>query len=276
MNAPLKRVLVGIWLVVAIVVSPVAGAMTEPEVPPSDASVPLYLALGDSLAAGVGASDPEETGYVPVFHDYLRENAGCDRGMAGVCPELRLLNFGQGGATTTTLLRDQVPVALQVLWERNGNENPLNDVERITVDIGGNDAFALYGVCSSGVTAECAGAVQATFATVAQNLTTALVSLRAAAEAETQIIVMTYYNGLIGCERAGAAPMADVLLEGGAVLPAGLNDVIRASAARAGAGIAETYGLLGTDDLVGGTNCLHPDDSGYRIIADAFAAASAA
>jgi hypothetical protein len=29
--------------------------------------------------------------------------------------------------------------------------------------------------------------------------------------------------------------------------------------------------LLGPDDLVGGANCPPADDSGYRIIADAFA-----
>ena len=30
-----------------------------------------YLALGDSLAEGVGASDPETTAYVPLFHQFL-------------------------------------------------------------------------------------------------------------------------------------------------------------------------------------------------------------
>ncbi len=272
MNALRKHVVVAIWLVALLAGGPAAGATTDSSVPPPHASVPLYLALGDSLAVGVGASDPEETAYVPVFHDYLRQSVGCDRGMTKVCPELGLLNLGVSGATTTTMLRDQLPVALQVLGERNGDDDARNDVERITVDIGGNDAFALYGVCSAGVTAGCVGAVQTTFAAVAQNLTTALANLRGVAGADTQIIVMTYYNALIGCDRSAAAPMADALLEGGAGLPAGLNDLIRASAAQAGAAVAETYGQLGTEDLVGGSDCLHPVDSGYRIIADAFAA----
>lgn len=276
MNAPLKRVVIGIWLVTLLAAAPTVGAATDPVVPPSPASVPLYLALGDSLAVGVGASDPNETGYVPVFHDFLRESTECDRGAAPVCPQLELLNIAVSGATTTTLLQQQVPLAVQVLQARNGDGDPFNDVERITVDIGGNDAFALFGICSTGLSAGCVQAVQTTFTTVAQNLTTALVSLRAAAGPGSQIIVMTYYNALIACDRSAAAGMAAALLEGGAGLPAGLNDLIRASAAQGGAAVAETYGLVGPSDLVGGTDCLHPVDSGHQIIADAFAAVTSA
>ncbi|HSK55310.1 MAG TPA: hypothetical protein VK908_08650 [Jiangellales bacterium] len=35
--------------------------------------------------------------------------------------------------------------------------------------------------------------------------------------------------------------------------------------------MADTYGPLSTDDLVGGSDCLHPDASGHAIIADVFA-----
>ena len=276
----MKRVGLGVVLVLVLVLVTAAGsartAVAGQQGPPSHASVPLYLALGDSLAAGVGASDPNATAYVPLFYEYLRGNLGCAQGQAAVCPELRLQNLGRSGATTTTLLRDQLPLALEVLWARNGDDNPRNDVELITVDIGGNDAFALLRVCAGGVTAECAQAVQATFATINQNLSTALSQLRAAAGPDTEIVVMTYYNGLVGCDRAAAAPQADLILEGGPGLPTGLNDLIRAIAAQAGATVAETYGLLGSGDLVGGDDCLHPDDSGHQLLANAFAVASAA
>ena len=251
----------------------IQGLMDRPA-PPEQAFGPLYLALGDSLAEGAGASDPEETGYVPLVYKGLRRSVDCGSGTAAGCAERGLENLGVSGATSTTLLRDQVPEALKVIKARNGDGDSGNDVEVISVDIGGNDAFGVYPDCSGGVTPGCIQAVRAMFATVSRNLATALAELREAAGPETRIIVMTYYNALIGCERAAVAPMADALLEGGAGVPVGLNDLIRDRAAEIGAGVAETYGRLGPSDLVGGDDCLHPVDSGYRIIADAFAEAS--
>ncbi|MGH2750606.1 MAG: SGNH/GDSL hydrolase family protein [Actinomycetota bacterium] len=244
--------------------------------PPQHASVPAYLALGDSLATGVGASNPDETGYVPLFHNYLRHNLECGaRGSSEVCPSLRLENIAVSGATTTTLVQNQLPLALDELEARNQDDNPRNDVEVITIDIAGNDAFALLGVCSGGVTPQCAGAIQTTFATIAQNLTLTLSQLRAAAGEDTEIVVMTYYNPLVGCRLSAFVPLGDLVLEGGPGLPVGMNDIIRSVAAGVDASVAETFGLLGPDDLVGGADCLHADDSGYQIIADAFADALA-
>ena len=37
--------------------------------------------------------------------------------------------------------------------------------------------------------------------------------------------------------------------------------------------VAETYGRLGPGELVGGDDCLHPNDAGYQVITEAFAAA---
>ncbi len=262
------------WLVlVLLLLAGSVGAAAAKQSPPSDAPVPLYLALGDSLATGAGASDPARTAYVPLFYEHRRGIPSCDRGAAEVCPAMQLQNLWRAGATTTMLLQHQLPLAREILEARNGDDNPRNDVEVITIDIGGNDAFALVNVCGAGVTPGCVQAIQVTFATVAQNLTSALSQLSAAAGPETEIVVMTYYNALIACDRSAVAPLADLVLEGGPGLPMGLNDLIRAVAARVGASVAETYGLLGPDDLVGGTDCLHPDDSGHRIIAEAFAAA---
>lgn len=268
----------GVIVAVALVLLGTGGlaiqGLVDRPAPPEQAFGPLYLALGNSLAEGVGASEPEETGYVPLVHEDLRGKLDCDQGTAAGCAELGLENLGVSGATTTTLLRDQVPVALKVIAARQGDGDPGNDVKVISVDIGGNDAFGLYPACSGGVTPGCIEAVRAMFATVSRNLKTALTELRDAAGPDTRIIVMTYYNALIGCERAAAAPMADALLDGGAGVPVGLNDLIRERAAEIGAGVAETYGRLGPGDLVGGDDCLHPVDSGYRIIADAVTAAA--
>jgi len=265
-----KIVLLGL---VSVLLVPSAAIGKEKESPPPHASVPLYLALGDSLATGVGASDPDRKAYVPRFHRYLRHNLSCSRGASSVCPSLRLDNIGVSGATTTTLVQNQLPLALDVLEARNQDRNPRNDVEVISIDIGGNDVFPLINVCAGGVTPQCAQEIQTRFATVAQNLTLTLGQLRAAAGSDTEIVVMTYYNSLVGCQLAQFAPLGNLVLEGGPGLPAGLNDLIRSIAMGVDASVAETFGLLGPGDLVGGADCLHANDSGYKIIADAFAEA---
>jgi lysophospholipase L1-like esterase len=260
--------------VFALVLAVPTMALADPASPPSRASVPSYLALGDSLATGVGASDRDETAYVPLFHQYLRENLSCGRGDSQVCPSLRLNNIGVSGATSTTLLANQLPKAITELQARNQDLNTLNDVEVITVDIGGNDVFGLVQTCAGGFTPACQLDVQQRFTTFIQSFSATLTQLRAAAGPDTEIVVMTYYNSLVGCNLSALSSLGDIVLEGNpALLPMGLNDWIRAIAAGAGASVAETYGLLGPDDLVGGTDCLHANDSGYRIIAGAFAEA---
>ncbi|MQB00258.1 MAG: hypothetical protein GEU78_08200 [Actinobacteria bacterium] len=270
----MKRITSLVAGVLASVLAVPTFALADPATPPSRASVPTYVALGDSLATGVGASDRAETAYVPLFHEYLRENLSCGRGDSQVCPSLRLNNVGVSGATSTSLLQVQMPQALAELQARNQDATSRNDVAVITVDIGGNDVFPLVAVCAGGFTADCQLGIQQRFTTFIQNFTLTLNQLRAAAGPDTEIVVMTYYNSLVGCNLAALSSLGDVVLEGApGILAMGLNDWIRAIAAGAGASVAETYGRLGPADLVGGTDCLHANDSGYRIIADAFAQA---
>jgi lysophospholipase L1-like esterase len=66
------------------------------------------------------------------------------------------------------------------------------------------------------------------------------------------------------------------VLEGGPDLPAGLNDLIRSISASNGVLVADAYGQLGSAELVGDTDCLHPNDAGHRVIAELFAASLAA
>jgi lysophospholipase L1-like esterase len=246
-------------------------ASAEPSQPPI--GQPLYLALGDSLAAGVGASNPNLTAYVPQFYQLLRQQLACQPAGTPSCRSLTLRNLGVGGATSTTLIATQLPEAVAELQARNGDRNPYNDVRVVTIDIGGNDVFGVVSACSAGPTTECAALIQARLQTFAANFTQILSELRAAAGPDTVIIAMTYYNPLPSCRLASLAPLADAVLEGGPGVTAGLNDLIRSIAAAHGVLVAETYGQLGPDDLVGGNDCLHPNDAGYQIITEAFAAA---
>ena len=103
------RLLVSIPILLGLLTMGPAAAASDDGQPPLGR--PVYLALGDSVAAGVGASDPAVTGYVPRLYDLLRDEPSCQLlGRAG-CRSLALDDLAVGGATSTTLLTDQLPVA---------------------------------------------------------------------------------------------------------------------------------------------------------------------
>jgi lysophospholipase L1-like esterase len=235
----------------------------------------VYIALGDSLAYGVGASDPAATAYVPMLHEALKQGPGCP-GAAAPCDELQLVNLAEDGGTSTTLLDTQVPAAVEIIAARNGDNDRANDVTVITIDVGGNDIYKpLRDTCATGLSPECLQEIEQSFTAFGQNLTMAIGQLRQAAGPDTTIAVMTYFNSLIACERQAAAPAGDLVLEGAPDGTPGLNDLIRQIAAQFDAVVAETFGALGADDLVGGTDCLHPNDAGHAILATAFETAIA-
>ncbi len=260
----MKRVLLFL-LVPALVAAFALTGDTTYSTPPSN-----YVALGDSLAVGVGASDPATTGYVPLFRDFLKSEGGLDA-------KVSLNNLGHGGDTSTTLISHGHLAAAVAELARNSDRNPNNDVEVITVDIGGNDVFPLLFVCGGGFTPACIAAVSGTFATFSGNFDSILDDLRTAAGPDTTIIVMTYFNSLVnpGCPFSASAPLGDIVLEGGGPLPAGLNDLIRSIAAAHDAEVADLVpggvfpALLGPSEIQ--PDCLHANDDGYEIIADEFA-----
>ena len=235
---------------------------------------PVYLALGDSVAAGVGASDPTTSAYVPLLAARLRKQLHC--WPSWHCRRLALHNLGVSGATTASLIADpaQLEAAEAELKARNHDWNPRNDVKVVTIDIGGNDAFAAVPSCLDPTAPGCAAAVQARLDAFQANFDEILGRLRAAAGRRTRIVAMTYYNPLPACQLAPLTDLGSAVLEGGTPLvDQGLNDRIRTVAAAHHVRVAETYGLLANDDLVGGFDCLHPDDSGHELLAGAFAAA---
>ena len=233
---------------------------------------PVVLAVGDSVAAGVGASNPAATGYVPRFHRSMK-SVDCNDHVAAACPHLELVTFAKGGATSDTLIAEQLTPAVTEVVTRASDADPNNDVEYVTITIGGNDVFGpVLAACGAGVTPECVNTIQTRFAAYQANLGYILTVLRTAAP-DAEIGIMTYYNPLGSCELAAIAPLGDMVLEGGGGLPGGLNDIIRGVAAATGVTTVETYGLLGSKDFVGGEDCLHPDNSGHKKIAREFAGA---
>lgn len=257
------------------VASPVPSAGSalpgEPSpAPPSTqgpGAAPAYVALGDSVAAGVGALDPAVGGYVPVLARLLSPQ--CDGSAATGCA-LAVRNLSLPGATTASLQRDQLPQALALLQEQPG-------VRLVTVTVGGNDVFApILQSCGAAPEAPtCRSAVVAALERVDTGIDEVLRQLESAAPPGTVVAVMTYYDPLPACRLSSLQPLSQQVLEGTGDAP-GLNDVLRARAAEHGAVVVETADrLVVPDDLVGDLDCLHPSGSGHERIAEAFADAVA-
>jgi lysophospholipase L1-like esterase len=258
-----SAVLVAAGLAVAPA-SPGAAAppAKSPAPPAGTAAAGVYLALGDSVAAGVG--DTTSGGYPARLSALLGTPRDCAR--TKDCAPLRLENRSISGATTTSLIDQQLPGAVKRLQQRNGNASPVDDVRLVTVTIGGNDVVGpVLAACFLAPSGSCDAVIAATFQQVQQNLATILGELRSAAGPRTTIAVMLYYNAFQSCVLSDFAPQVDGLLTL-------FNGLIAATAGTFDAVPVATSGLIGTDDLVGGSDCLHPDDSGHQKIAEAFGA----
>ncbi|HUP17826.1 MAG TPA: SGNH/GDSL hydrolase family protein [Acidimicrobiia bacterium] len=228
---------------------------------------PVYLALGDSQAFGVGTPREDKLGYVPFLSRWAHAT-DCRDGSPEACPLLELVNLSVPGATSATLIAGQLPAAIGLITDRRTDGDPGNDVVLITVTIGGNDLFnPVIANCSGGPTPTCVQTIQSLFTTYVANLGVILGSLRSVAGPDAEIIITTYDNPLGACHLAALEPLADVVLEGGAGIAVGFNDLIKAVAAATAVEVADTFGQLDPQDWVGGTDCLHPDISGYQKIA---------
>jgi lysophospholipase L1-like esterase len=231
----------------------------------------VYLALGDSTAKGTGYGVPESKGYVARFRAFLTTALGTD---------LTLLNLAEDGATSETLISNQLHAASQLLQAKGMK------VAVVTVSVGGDDLFKLTetdacsgegrltGACEQAIAEAVPGALGA----FAANFYKILADLREAGGAALPIMVMTYYNPL---EHEGCQYHEDLndfgrdLLEEDA-LP-GLNDLIRSIAAAHQATVVDLVPGGVFPDLLGPSaltdDCQHPNEAGHAIIADAFKAA---
>ncbi len=228
----------------------------------------LYLALGDSLSEGVGASVRGSTAFVPLVRDGLGEGT-------------ELVNLGHSGDTSADLIEHgHLDEAVRQIAARNGDGDPDNDVKLVTLEIGGNDLLALFfslvlpGICANveeSLASElCVDALRERLDSFAPNLAAALDRLLQA-DPGLNIAVMTLYNPFSG----GLAPadeLAELALEGrpGGPFPEGLNDVIRAEAGERGLRVVDWYPLFeGRADEYIASDLIHPNDVGYRVMADA-------
>jgi lysophospholipase L1-like esterase len=248
----------------------------EPTSPPTvqpTGPQPLYLALGDSLSAGIGASDELTTSWVPLVRDAL----GWD-----------LLNLGVPGDDSFELLYPGGPLdqGLEMIALRNKDAVAGNEIGVITLEIGGNDLLDIYfdlvipGDCPSLVEAlqseVCVSALENALADYRVNLGTALGRLIEAAP-EAPVFLMTLYNPFSG-DRGPLDEIGALALEGAAdtPFPEGLNDIIREVGEEYGVHLVEWYEpFLGKKYEYIAQDIIHPNDTGHAVMADAVIAAMA-
>lgn len=259
----------------ATTVRETAGPTPPPGPAPADLATgerSLYLALGDSLSEGVGASDPKRTAWVPL--------------VATALPQFDLVNLGVGGDTSQELIDNRLQFAVQTIRLRAEDTIPGNEVALITLEIGGNDLLDIYfelvvpGTCPTVPEAlanpVCVDAFQSALDNYRPNLEFILDELQAQAPG-VPIFLMTLYNPF-----SGAAETLDrisvLALEGeeGTPFPEGLNDTIRAVAAEKAVHLVEWYEpFIGKQPEYIAADFIHPNDTGYQVMADAVLAALA-
>jgi len=248
----------------AILTAPVAAANPRA----------IYLALGDSLAVGDGASNPTRTAYVPRLASYFH---GTRHGGTS-----ELVNLAIGGENTGSFVAGQLAVALATI------NDPNTDVARVTLSIGGNDLGDLLGTppCATDPTgAACQFAVFTALSGVGVNYPVIIGSLQEALAAdpgEEKVFVITLWNAFGGTGSPFEVPVDFALLgsdltidcAANAVDPTkiGLNDLISCIGMALGAVVVDLYPVIGDDSLTYthiGVGDVHPNDDGYALIADA-------
>lgn len=248
------------WLLLAALIAFVSLAS-----PALGQAAPAYIALGDSLAFGIGAAQPEEGGYVARAHAaLLASDRYRERG-------LELINLGVPGATSADLLLPggQLETALAEIAARRETPSPYDDVEIISIDIGGNDLIQLssYTPClSDPLGLECQQRFNQMLDELATNLAEILRRLREAAPL-AKIVVLELYNPYSG---TGTSPesTADI-----AILR--VNRTIGAVVGRPElrAELAPVFQLFqgrGREWIA--VDGLHPNDEGHAALAEALLA----
>jgi lysophospholipase L1-like esterase len=279
MKGLVRALVISALLLLGAVAAP-PGAADNPHT--TTPGLPVQLGLGDSWAFGFGDT-PGEGGYVPDLYETLKKDLNClptDTEQAGDgCKHLQLLNLAEGGETTPSMIEEQFPLAIPLLEARNLNRNPGDNVEVTTVHIGGNDVNGpILAACLGPNPETCLSTIQAELAQYQIDLTEALSELRGAAGDEA-IVIGTYDNPFRNqlpsarCTLAQnplAIALANLVLEGGPGDQGlrGLHDIMRSVGAQYDVQVADSFGhLTQPGDWF---DCLHPTDSGYDKVVNAF------
>ena len=256
-------------LVVALAAACSDGGQATAPIATDTAGVPVYIALGDSLSEGIGASAPGSTSFVPLVHDSLPGRYA-------------LQNLGHSGDTSQQLLdHGHLDDAIAEIVAGNGR-----DVRLLTLEIGGNDLLRLYssfvitGICPDVdtllTTPDCVDALTAALTNFEPNFAATLDTIEAAAPS-LEVIVLTLYDPFSGRLPVQSA-ISQVALEGmaGSPFPEGLNTIIRRLVEGRNVTLVDLYPLFqGRGNELISIDFIHPNDAGYAVMAAAVIAALA-
>ena len=268
----------GVLLVIGISFIIAGGVVTFSNPAKAAGVLPIYdVALGDSLASGVGASSPAQS-YVGLVYQHQTPNF----------PGLQLRNLSCPGATTTSM----------ILGPNCGSSTPqLTDAETflsthqgqiafVTIDIGANDVDRCATASSIDLACFTTG-IQG----VAANLPTILSGLEAA-DPGVKVFGMNYYDPFLALWLAGSSGQ-QFAQESVSYLDT-LNLTLATGYAGAGIPVADaaagfdSHNFALTGDYSGQTlpqnvsnvcnwthMCtsfdIHANDAGHSVLADAFA-----
>lgn len=216
----------------------------------------LYLALGDSLAANVGVSNPQD-GYVSRFHSYLERETGRDLG---------LLNLGISGESSISIMNGQFEQAVSEIQQRRNDGDPDTTVSVLTIDLGANDLLTHLGSgeCNSDPRGEiCQARLNAGIEGFSRNFPEIVGTLSSELEPGSEFYIMTMYNPFDFGLGIPFEAFSNEIVQS-------INAIIAENAANVGAKLADPY-----DDMEGKaaawTNMLqgdiHPNPDGYQTMA---------
>ena len=242
MSARSLRILVAILALGLIGVTPIASQQTT-----TAQSEQIYLALGDSIPAGLLASLPTERGY-PALLRNLMETHRLSSDSPG---NVELINLAEPGETIESFIEDgQLESALSEI-----EDAPDGAMQTITLTIGGNNILSLW----ESTPAEREAALEdfeTGFANVVDELDEATGGM------DVDVVVTTYYDLTEG----------DPSVEGSnAWWLMQFNDVIRETAEEAKFSVVDLSGEF-TDritELTWFPADIHPNNAGHQMIARA-------
>ncbi|MFN8474086.1 MAG: GDSL-type esterase/lipase family protein [Anaerolineae bacterium] len=279
----MKKLFILLMLIVLLLTPAIPASAAQPEAAAS-ATTWKYVALGDSLAVGVGSSSCflaifSCNGYVSRYKTAVQSGAGVT---------VSLSNLGQSGWTSTNLLN--------ALKTNSSFINGVKAAQVVTIDIGGNDlknARDSYKkkTCGGTDNQNCLRTAVATFKSNYLAILNSVLTLRGISNTtitNTVIRTMDVYNPYVGADSAtntwsDTTETAPYKGNDFIVFKAYLDDANKYVADTATAKnipYARVYatfnGSAGTDDPVAKgwiySDGLHPNDTGYQKIADQFAA----
>lgn len=200
------------WLAMLILALPVFAAA-------DDEGVRYYVSLGTSLSVGIqpdlqGANQATDDGYADQLFDIIEPQYR----------EIRLVKLGCPGETTTTMMaggKCLYPKGSQLAEAVSFLHAHKDKVELVTIDMGVNDIISRDCIVGTDVDYQC---ISDALDEIAVNLPVILSALREAADPETPIVGMNYYNTFLAFWLTGAE--GQVLAMESSQLAYILNDVV--------------------------------------------------